>query len=182
MSRVGKKPIKIPEGVEVKKEDSLIIVKGQKGELSREIRPEVKVSIGNEEILVSLKPEAKKATAFWGLTRALLNNMIQGVTKGCEKKLEIHGVGYKANLEGEDLVLNVGYSHPVKIKKEEGISFSIEKNIITVAGIDKQLVGQVAAKIRQVRPPEPYKGKGIRYLKEEVRKKEGKKAVAAAGA
>ncbi len=179
MSRIGKKPISISEGVEVKIEGQNVIVKGPKGELQKEVRPEIKVEIKENEILVSPGKETKKTNAFWGLTRTLIFNMIKGVTEGYEKKLEIQGVGYKANLEGEDLVLQVGFSHPVKMDKVEGIKFEVEKNIITISGIDKELVGQVAAKIRKVRPPEPYKGKGIRYVGEEVRRKAGKKVVTA---
>lgn len=179
MSRVGKKPIGIPEKVEVDIKDGLVKIKGPKGELQREIRPEVKAEIKDKALLVSPLGESKKIRAFWGLTRALLANMIKGVTEGFEKKLEIEGVGYRANLEGDSLVLNLGYSHPVKIKKPEGIEFSVEKNVITVSGIDKEKVGQAAAKIRAVRKPEPYKGKGIRYQGEEVRRKVGKKAAGA---
>lgn len=175
MSRIGKKPISIPEDVEVKIEGQKIIVKGPRGELQREVRPEVKIEIKDKEIIVVPVKETKKTKAFWGLTRALIANMIEGVTKGYEKKLEIEGIGYKANLEGDDLILQVGFSHPVKIKQEEGIKFSIEKNIVTVSGINKELVGQIAAKIRAVKPPEPYKGKGIRYLGEYIRRKAGKK-------
>jgi len=181
MSRIGKKPIEIPEGVDVKIEDNEITVKGPKGELKREIRPEVAVELREKELIFSIKSDSpageKKAKAFWGLTRTLIFNMIEGVTDGHEKRLEIQGVGYKANLEGENLILIVGYSHPVKIEKPEGISFAIEKNIIIISGRDKELVGQTAAKIRKVRKPEPYKGKGIRYVGEYVRKKVGKKAV-----
>jgi len=177
MSRIGKKPIEIPEGVDVKIEGNEITVKGPKGELKREIRPEVAVELKEKELIFSIKSETKKAKAFWGLTRTLIFNMIEGVTDGHEKRLEIQGVGYKANLEGENLILIVGYSHPVKIEKPEGISFAIEKNIIIISGRDKELVGQTAAKIRKVRKPEPYKGKGIRYVGEYVRKKVGKKAV-----
>ena len=179
MSRIGKKPIEIPKGVEVKIEDNVVIVKGPKGELQKKIRPEIKVEIKENEILVSPEKETKKTNAFWGLTRTLISNIIKGVTEGYEKKLEIQGVGYKANLEGEDLVLQVGFSHSVKIDKVGGIKFEVEKNIIAISGIDKELVGQVAAKIRKVRPPEPYKGKGIRYVGEEVRRKAGKKVVTA---
>ncbi len=180
MSRIGKKPIEIPQGVEVKTEDQKVIVKGPKGELFQEIRSEIEVLIKEGKIFVSLRKETKETRAFWGLTRALLANLIQGVTEGFEKKLEIKGVGYRASLEGENLDLKVGFSHPVGIKKPAGINFSVEKNIITVSGIDKQLVGEIAAKIRRIRPPDPYKGKGIRYLGEVIRKKEGKKAVTAA--
>ena len=177
MSRIGKKPIPIPENVEVKIEDQKVIVKGPKGELQRDVRPEIKVEKKDNQILITPAKETKKTKAFWGLTRTLIFNMVKGVTEGYEKKLEIQGIGYRAGLEGEDLVLQVGYSHPIKIKKQEGISFSVEKNIITVSGNDKGLVGQVAAEIRKVRPPEPYKGKGIRYVGEEVRRKVGKKVV-----
>jgi len=183
MSRIGKKPIQIPAGVEIKIEDSEITVKGPKGELKREIRPEIAVEKKDNEIIVSVKEnlpaKGGKTKSFWGLTRTLIFNMIEGVTNGHQKKLEVRGVGYKASLEGEDLVLLVGYSHPVKIKKTEGIDFAIEKNIIVISGTDKQLVGQVAAEIRKVRKPEPYKGKGIRYVGEYVRRKVGKKAVGA---
>ena len=180
MSRVGKKPIQIPEGVDVKIEGSKVVIKGPRGELTLSVRPEIKVEVKEGKIFLTPQIETKKTKAFWGLTRALLSNMVKGVTEGFEKKLEIEGIGFRANLEGEDLVLNVGFSHPVKIKTPPSIKFSIEKNIITVSGIEKGLVGQVAAKIRKVRPPEPYKGKGIRYLGEQVRRKLGKKAVTAA--
>ncbi|MFQ6049940.1 MAG: 50S ribosomal protein L6 [Candidatus Paceibacterales bacterium] len=181
MSRIGRKPIPIPEGVEVKIENQKVIIKGPKGELSQEVRPEIKVEIKEGNIFVLPTIQAKKTKAFWGLTRALLNNMVRGVTEGYEKKLEIQGLGYKAILEGENLVLSVGFTHSVKIKTPPGIKLSVEKNIITVSGIDKELVGQIAAKIRKVRPPEPYKGKGIRYLGEVVRRKAGKKVVTTGG-
>lgn len=179
MSRVGKKPIEIPGAVEVKIDGPKVIVKGPKGELQREVRPEVRVETKEGKIFVSPVKETKQTKAFWGLTRTLIFNMLKGVTEGYEKKLEIQGVGYRANLEGEDLVLQVGFSHPVKIKKPEGIEFSVEKNIITVFGINKELVGQTTAKIRKIRPPEPYKGKGIRYFGEQVKRKAGKKVVTA---
>lgn len=181
MSRIGKKPISIPENVEIKIERQNIIVKGPKGELQREIRPEIKLEVEKDKILVIPQKKTRGTKAFWGLTRALVFNMIKGVTEGYEKKLQLEGVGYKANLEGEELILRVGFSHPVKIEKPEGVTFSVEKNIITISGIDKELVGQIAAKIRKVRPPEPYKGKGIRYVGEEVRRKAGKKVVSAEG-
>jgi large subunit ribosomal protein L6 len=178
MSRIGKKPIEISEGVEVKIDDGKVVIKGPKGELSQEIRPEIKVEKKDDKILVSPQIEGKRTKAFWGLTRALLANMLKGVVEGYEKKLEIQGVGYRASLEGKDLVLLVGFSHPVKIEAQEGVEFKVEKNIITIFGIDKGFVTQIAAKIRKVRPPEPYKGKGIRYVGEKVRRKVGKKAVA----
>ncbi|MDP2664249.1 MAG: 50S ribosomal protein L6 [bacterium] len=182
MSRVGKKPIKIPEGVEVKLEREKISVKGPKGEISMEVRPEIKVELKDGEVLVSPKEtklnprEGKRSRAFWGLTRALIANLIKGVTEGFEKQLEIQGVGFKAALEKEELVLHVGFSNPVRVKIPQGIQVSIEKNIIKVAGFDRGLVGQVAANIRKVKEPEPYKGKGIRYVGEVVRRKVGKKA------
>jgi len=176
MSRVGKKPIEIPKGVEVKVEGSEVIGKGPKGELSQSFRPEIKVELRGEKIFVLPQMETKKTKALWGLTRALIANLIFGVTEGYEKKLEIQGIGYRASIEGEDLILQIGFTHPVKIKVPGGIKFSVEKNIITVSGIDKELVGQIAAKIRKVRKPEPYKGKGIRYQGEVIRRKAGKKA------
>ena len=179
MSRVGKKPIEIPEGVEVKINGQQVLIKGSKGELSLEVRPEIKVETKGGKIFVTPQIETKKTRAFWGLTRTLLQNIIKGVSCGYEKKLEIEGVGYRANLEGLDLVLNIGFSHPVKIKALAGIKFTVEKNTITVFGIDKGRVGEVAAKIRRVRPPEPYKGKGIKYAGEQIRRKVGKKVVTA---
>jgi len=175
MSRIGKKPIIIPEGVEVKIENGKVVVRGPKGELQKEFRPEVRIEMREGKILVSSKDKA-----LWGLTRALIYNMVKGVVEGFEKKLEIEGIGYKAALEGEDLVLSVGFTSPIKIKRPEGIKFSVEKNVITVSGLDKELVGQTAAKIRRVKPPEPYKGKGIRYQGEQIKRKLGKKAVTAA--
>jgi large subunit ribosomal protein L6 len=177
MSRIGKKPIPIPEGVEVKISDNTVTVKGPKGELSKEIRPEIKVKMKEKEIFVLPQIESKKTKALWGLTRALLANMIKGVTEGFEKKLEIEGLGFKAQLMGNDLELFVGFSHPVKIKAPENVKFSVEKNVITVSGPDLEKVSQTAAKIKNVRPAEPYKGKGIKYLGEKIRRKMGKKAV-----
>lgn len=179
MSRIGKKPIEIPSNVKVEIDGQKITIEGPKGKLSREIRPEIKVELKEGKIILSPKKTGKNVKAFWGLSRALLFNMVKGVTEGFEKKLEIQGTGYKARVEGEELILNVGFSHEVKISPPENIKFSVEKNIITVSGIDKEKVGQIAAKIRKVRPPNPYTGKGIRYLGEEVRKKEGKKAATA---
>jgi large subunit ribosomal protein L6 len=181
MSRVGKKPILIPDNVEVKIEDQKVTISGPKGELQREIRPEIEILKENKKIRVLPKIETKKTKAFWGLTRALINNMIKGVTEGYEKKLQIEGLGYKAALEGENLVLYVGFSHPVKLKIPQNLKLTVEKNIITVSGIDKELVGQFAAKIRATKKPEPYKGKGIRYVGEIIRRKAGKKAVGATG-
>ncbi len=180
MSRIGKKPILILENVEVKIEGQRVTVKGPKGELQKEIRPEIKIEIKGKEIFLSPQIETKRTKAFWGLSRALLANMIKGVTAGYEKKLEIEGLGYRASLEGNDLVLSVGFTHLVKIKCPQAIKFSVEKNVVTVSGTNKELVGQIAAKVKKVKPPEPYKGKGIRYLGEVIRRKVGKKVVTAA--
>lgn len=177
MSRIGKKPIFIPEKVEVKIEGHKITVKGPKGELSKEFPWEIKVELKEGKIFVSPKIETKKTKAFWGTWRQIIFNMIEGVVSGFEKKLEVEGLGYKAVMEGENLLLYVGFANPIKITPPPTIKISAEKNIITVSGIDKELVGQVAAKIRKVRPPEPYKGTGIKYLGEVIRRKAGKKAV-----
>lgn len=178
MSRIGKKPIEIPQGVEVKIDGQRVVIKGPRGELSRHVRPEISVVFDGQKIILSPKKTSKQTNALWGLFRVLLYNMVEGVTKGFEKKLEIEGVGYRANIEGEDLVLQVGFSHPVKIKALEGIKFVVEKNIISVSGNDKELVGELAAKIKNVRKAEPYKGRGIKYLGEKIRRKLGKRAAA----
>lgn len=179
MSRIGRKPIQIPQGVEVKIDGSQVIIKGTKGELSQEFRPEIKIEMKENQILVFPRKEGRQTQALWGLTRALIANMVKGVTEGFEKKLEIQGIGYKAEVKEKEVILYVGFSHSVKIKIPEGISIVVEKNIITVSGINKELVGQIAAIIRKTRPPEPYKGKGIRYVGEIVRRKVGKKAAGA---
>lgn len=179
MSKIGRQTVPIPEGVEVKIEGHAIAVKGPKGELSFSFDSALKVEKTDNEIKVS--QGIKEAKALWGTTRALIANMIKGVTEGFEKKLEIQGVGYRAEVKDKKLILTVGFTHPVEIEAPEGIEFKAEKNIITVVGVDKQLVGQTAARIRAVRPPEPYKGKGIRYLGEHVRIKPGKKAAAEEG-
>ncbi len=178
MSRLGKLPIELPTGTQAKIEDSFIIVKGPKGELKTKINDLVKVDMDDEQIIVSVKhPEDKKERAFWGLFRSLIANMVIGVVQGFEKKLEINGVGYKAVLQGQKLVLHVGYSHPIEYNLPAGISAAIEGNIITLTGIDKQLLGETAAQIRKIRKPEPYKGKGIKYADEVIRRKVGKTAV-----
>lgn len=182
MSRVGKKPIQIPIGVEVKLEGQKIIVKGPKGELSREFNPEIKTEVKEGKIFVSLQKQTKKSLSLWGLNRTLIFNMVKGVTDGFEKKLQLEGIGYKVRVEGVNLILNIGFSHPVEIKCPNGIQFLVDKNnIITVSGIDKELVGQIAAKIRAVKPTEPYQGKGLKYIGEVVRRKEGKKVAATTG-
>ena len=176
MSKIGKKLIEIPRGVEVKIDAGLVWAKGPKGELKKTFHDSVSISIEGNNIVVKNKKDDSADTAIWGLVRSLLANMIKGVSEGFEKKLELVGTGYRASIEGRDLVLVVGYSHPVKIPAPEGIDFKVEKSVITIAGIDKELVGKVAAKVRSVRPPEPYKGKGILYLGEVIRRKAGKAA------
>lgn len=180
MSKIGKQPIVIPANVEAKIDGDFIIVKGPKGELKKEILKEIKAEIKNGRIIVSPVRITKKTNAFWGLMRALIFNMVKGVNEGFEKKLQIEGVGYKALLKDRKLVLSLGFSHPVEIEAPDGITFQVEKNIIAVSGIDKQAVGLIAAIIRAQKKPEPYKGKGIRYVGEVVRRKAGKKAVTAA--
>jgi large subunit ribosomal protein L6 len=177
MSRVGKKPIKIPQGVEVKIEDSKVTAKGQKGELSVSIPREIEVKQDEGVILVTEKKSTKESKAFWGTTRSLIFNIIEGVSVGYQRELQIKGIGYRAETQGEGLTLKVGFSHPVVVDKVEGITFEVKKDIIVISGIKKELVGRVAAEIRNIRPPEPYKGKGIRYKDEVVVLKEGKKSV-----
>jgi large subunit ribosomal protein L6 len=181
MSRIGKKQIEIPDGVKVELLGSEIKVSGPKGQLQGQIHQDIKVEVSNNIIFVSPKKEIplKKDKALWGLYRALINNMVEGVSKGYEKKLEIEGVGFKAVVEADALSLNVGFIHPIKIKKPEGVTFLVEKNLITVSGISKEKVGQVSAEIRQAKKAEPYKGKGIKYQGEKIRRKEGKKVVSA---
>jgi len=189
MSRVGKKLILIPDGVEVKIEGDTVKVKGPKGEISQKIRPELKIINRIEDKKIQVMIQEREASlrtpkltkSLWGLTRALIYNMIEGAKNGFEKKLEIQGVGFKAQEEGGNLTLNVGFSHPVVLKVPEGIKATVEKNIITISGINKEAVGQFAAIARKVKPPEPYKGKGIRYVGEQVRRKVGKKVVTTAG-
>ncbi len=181
MSRIGKKPILILEGVEVKIDGQKVVVKGPKGELFKEFRPEVMIEIKENKIFISLQIENKQARALWGLTRALIANMVKGVTEGFEKKLEIEGIGFKAQVMGDTLELFIGFTHSVKIKAPENIKFLVEKNIITVSGFDLEKVSQTAAKIRKAKPAEPYKGKGIKYLGEIIRRKVGKKVATTVG-
>jgi large subunit ribosomal protein L6 len=176
MSRIGKKPIIIPKEVDLKIEGQEVKVKGPKGELSLEVKPEVKLEFEDNKLTLKIEKQNEQVRAYWGLFRALINNAVLGVTNGFTKKLEIQGVGYRAKLEDDKMILELGFSHSIEFEKPENIDFIIEKNIITISGIDKQAVGQTAAEIRDLRPPEPYKGKGIRYLGEEVRKKAGKRA------
>ncbi len=177
MSRIGKLPIELPKGTTAELSDGYIVVKGPKGTLREKINSLVQVTLAENEIIVDVKnKEAKNERALWGLFRSLINNMVLGVNKPYEKKLEINGVGYRAAVSGKKLVLNVGFSHPVEFELPEGIEAQVEKNIITISGIDKQLVGEVAARIRKIRKPEPYKGKGIKYADEVIRRKAGKSA------
>ncbi|MFH0814769.1 MAG: 50S ribosomal protein L6 [Candidatus Falkowbacteria bacterium] len=179
MSRIGKKPIEIPAGVTIKVEDSVLIVSGAKGTLKQVIHSLVKVEQKDNQLLViptKTEKEDKRVNAFWGLYRSLIQNMVVGVSIGFEKKLEMRGIGFKAEMKGTTLVLHVGFSHPVEFFVPIGITASVTKNVITLQGIDKQLVGETAAVIRKIRKPEPYKGKGIRYFGEEIKLKEGKSA------
>jgi len=174
MSRVGKMPISIPSGVDLKIAESEIEVKGPKGILHLATHPAIAVNIENNTISVTPAEDSRIARQQHGLRRTLLANAVQGVTKGFEKSLEVIGVGYKVNVQGNTVVLSVGYSHPVNFVLPDGIQAKVENNKITVSGCDKQAVGEVAAQIRRVRPPEPYKGKGIKYSDETVRRKAGK--------
>jgi len=179
MSRVGKKAIEIPDGVEVKISGQNISVKGPKGTLDFSFHWDVEVKKEEKEIQVSVKKITKQTKALWGLTRVLIANMIEGVTKGFEKQLELQGVGFRMAVAGKKINLVLGFSHPVEVEIPEGLEAKIEKNILTVSGIDKQRVGQFAASIRALKKVEPYKGKGFRYFGEVVRKKAGKKAATA---
>jgi large subunit ribosomal protein L6 len=175
MSRIGKLPIKVPDKVNVLIDQNKIVVKGPKGELSKTLPDSIKIIQNDKIIKVTPNETNNSSQQLYGTYRSLIDNMIKGVTNGFQKKLELQGVGYRSQVDGKNLILNVGYSHQVKILSPEGIKLSVEGNTnITVSGLDKELVGQVAADIRLVRPPEPYKGKGIRYQGEYVRKKVGK--------
>jgi len=179
MSRIGKKSIEIPSTVKVEIDGQNVKVTGPKGNLQIKIHQDIKAEVKDGKVFVATKRNLpKKSKGLWGLYRALIFNMIQGVEKGFEKKLEIEGVGYKAIVQGDELILNVGYVHPIKVKKPEDINFLVEKNLITISGISKEKVGQIAAEIREIKKAEPYKGKGIKYQGEKIRRKEGKKVVA----
>ncbi|CCJ33296.1 MULTISPECIES: 50S ribosomal protein L6 [Caloramator] len=176
MSRVGRLPVVIPQGVTVTvSDDNLVTVKGPKGTLTKQMSKKINIAVEDGKIVVTRPNDEKEIRALHGLTRALIKNMVVGVTEGYQKTLELVGVGYRAAKQGKKLVLTVGYSHPVEIDAVEGIEFDVPAaNQIVVKGIDKELVGQVAARIRSVREPEPYKGKGIKYIDEVIRRKEGK--------
>ena len=179
MSRIGRKPITVPSGVNIDLKDNVATVKGPKGQLQRRLPAEMTVSIDDGTVTVTRPSDIGKHRALHGLTRTLINNMVEGVTNGFTKSLEIRGVGYKAELTAKGARLVVGYSHPVDYEAPEGIEISVDGAIVKIEGIDKEKVGQVAAEIRHVRPPEPYKGKGIRYVGEHVRTKAGKTGVKA---
>jgi large subunit ribosomal protein L6 len=183
MSRVGKKPVEIPAGVKVNVNGSTVTVKGPKGELTQTFNPEIKIELDKSQILVSPPADATH-DAMHGLTRALIQNMVVGVTEGYKRNLEIEGVGYRAELQGKNLVLSVGLSHTVTVPPPTGITFTVDKTqrLVGIEGADKQVVGEIAAKIRTVRPPEPYKGKGVHYLGEKIRRKAGKAGKAGAKA
>jgi len=177
MSRIGKKIIEIPDGIEVKYANKLLSVKGPKGSLDLAIHAEVELEINDKEISVKKIGKSKKAPAIWGLTRALISNMISGVKNGYEKKIELQGVGFRMAVQGNKITMALGFSHPVEVTVPEGLEAKIvENNVLTISGWDKQLVGQFAADIRELKPVEPYKGKGFRYVGEHVRRKAGKKA------
>ncbi|XEC94606.1 50S ribosomal protein L6 [Paenibacillus tarimensis] len=175
MSRIGRKPIQVPAGVNISLDNTVITVKGPKGSLSRELHKDMKVVVAENEITIERPSDHKTHRSLHGTTRSVVANMVSGVTEGFQKTLELVGVGYRANKTGDKVVLNVGYSHPVEIVPDKGIEFDVPSNTkIIVKGIDKELVGATAAKIRSVREPEPYKGKGIKYEGERILRKEGK--------
>lgn len=175
MSRIGRMPITIPAGVDIKIDGNVVTVKGPKGTLTQEIHPDMIVEKEGTELLVKRPTEQKEHKALHGLTRSLLNNMVVGVTDGFKKELEINGVGYRAAKQGKKLVMNLGYSHQVEMEEVPGITIDVpDQNKIIISGADKQLVGAFAANVREKRPPEPYKGKGIKYVEEHIRRKEGK--------
>ena len=175
MSRIGRKPIALPAGVEVKVADNTITVKGPKGTLTQNIHPNMTVAVEGNEILVTRPNDEKENRSLHGLTRSLIANMVEGVTNGFTKELDVNGVGYRVQKQGKDLVMNLGYSHQVIVSEIPGITIEVPNpNKIIIAGADKQLVGQFAAEVREKRPPEPYKGQGIKYTDEVIRRKEGK--------
>ena len=175
MSRIGKKPIAIPAGVEIKLDGNTVTVKGPKATLTRTVHPKISVSVEGAELIVTRPDDTNESKALHGLSRSLLANMVEGVSEGFKKELEVNGVGYRAAVQGKKLVLTVGYSHPVEMEVPEGLTVECPSaNKIVVSGADKQLVGQFSAEVREKRPPEPYKGKGIRYEGERIIRKEGK--------
>ena len=180
MSRLGKKPIIIPSGVEAKINGEVFTVKGPKGELNRRMKNDIEISLTGNEITLKPKRNSKEVMALWGTYASHIKSMIKGVTEGFEKKLVIEGIGFKAQMEGANITLNLGLSHPLKVEIPKDLKAAVEKNIITISGADKEKVGAISAKIRALKKPEPYKGKGIRYENEVIRRKSGKKAATAA--
>ena len=177
MSRVGRLPVPVPAGVDVTIEPGQVSVKGPKGELAQHVHPDLHITLGDSEVVVTRPSDRREHRSHHGLVRALIQNMVTGVTDGWSKTLEIQGTGYRAEMDGTTLVLRVGYSHLVRKDPPDGVEFAVEGQLVHVRGADKQVVGQQAAEIRAVRPPEPYKGKGIRYRGEWVRRKQGKSAI-----
>jgi large subunit ribosomal protein L6 len=176
MSRIGKKEIAVPSGVQVTLDGQAVAVKGPKGQLSYTVPEEIEIRHADGALSFAPRADTQRARAMWGLSRTLVSNMVEGVTKGYEETLELVGVGYRAAMKGQALSLQLGFSHDIDMPPPAGISFAVPKQTeIRVAGIDKQMVGEIAARIRRIRPPEPYKGKGVRYAGEKVRRKEGKK-------
>jgi len=176
MSRVGKKPIGIPEKVKITYENNVLSVQGEKGILTRTIHPDVQLNIEKTSLTVSIDLMDKKTRSLWGMTRAVISNMVTGVSKGFERDLEINGIGYRAELKGNSIEFNLGYSHPIDFPLPEGISAKIDKNVIKLSSFDKELLGFTASTIRALRPPEPYKGKGVKYVEEHIQRKAGKTA------
>ena len=180
MSKLGKKPITIPQGVEVQLRDGVFYFKGSQGSLEQELLPGLTAEIKDNQIIIKPLDGDRQTKANWGTMVALIKNTLQGVSQGFSKTLQMEGIGFRAQLQDKDLILSVGFSHPVKFTPPQGVKVSVEKNLIKISGIDRQLVGQAAAQIRKIKPPEPYLGKGIRYEGEIIRRKAGKKAAATA--
>ena len=176
MSRVGKKPIPVPEKTKITYKDRVLSVQGEKGVLTRTIHPDVDLKIEDKIMTIMVDRQDKKTRALWGMTRALVSNMVSGVSKGFERVLEINGLGYRAELKGNNIELQLGYSHSIQFPLPDGVSAKVEKNIIRLSGIDKDLLGLTASSIRRLRPPEPYKGKGVKYAEERIQRKAGKTA------
>jgi large subunit ribosomal protein L6 len=174
MSRVGKKPIHLPETTKVTFSDGMVTVKGKNGTLTQTVHPAVELQIDAQQINILLKQDDRKGRALHGLVRSLVNNMVTGVSKGFERVLEINGIGYRVELKGKSLLFSLGYSHPIDFPLPEGVSAAVEKNTIKLTGIDKHLLGQTAARLRSLRSPEPYKGKGVKFAEEHIQRKAGK--------
>ena len=182
MSRVGKKPVALPDGVKAELKDGMLTVTGPKGSLVLPVHAKIQINVSDKEITIDVvKKDDKKEKALWGLFRSLVNNLVEGVTKGFEKKLEVNGVGFKVAMAGTKLTLNLGFSHPIDVEIPKELQVSVDKNVITIAGSDKQRVGQFAAEVRELKKPEPYKGKGIKYSDEIILRKAGKVVKAVGG-